>query len=83
MKKESIRRRKPKPVHRVTGNLKLVELTKAGSALTLEVYQKNYKLGTIVIGQGSFSWFGHNRRREKEWSWSAFAKLMDQESYGT
>jgi hypothetical protein len=74
-------RRKAKPVHRVTGNLNLVELTKAGSALTLEVYQKSRKLGTIVIGQGSFSWIGHNRRHEREWSWSAFAKLMDREAY--
>jgi hypothetical protein len=74
-------RKTVKSVHRVTGNLNLVELTKAGSALTLQVYQKNRKLGTIVIGQGSFSWFGHNRRHEKEWSWSAFAKLMDQEAY--
>jgi hypothetical protein len=75
-------RKTAKLVHRVTGNLALVELTKAGSALTLEVFQKNRKLGTIVIGQGSFSWFGHNRRHEREWSWSAFAKLMDREAYG-
>lgn len=80
-KKKTTSRKKPKPVHRVTGNLNLVELTKAGSALTLEVYQTNYKLGTIVIGQGSLSWLGHNRRLEKEWSWSAFAKLMDREAY--
>jgi hypothetical protein len=75
-------KKKAKSVHRVTGNLNLVELTKAGSALTLEVYQRKSKLGTIVIGQGSFSWFGHKRRHEKEWSWSAFAKLMDKEAYG-
>ena len=76
-------KKKANPVHRVTGTLNLVELTKAGSALTLEVYQKNRKLGTIVIGQGSFSWFGHKRRIEKEWSWSAFAKLMDRAAYPT
>ena len=57
------------------------ELTKAGSALTLEVFQKNRKLGTLVIGKGSFSWLGHKRRHEKEWNWSAFAKLMDREAY--
>ena len=77
-----MRSKKAKTVHRVTGNLNLVELTKAGSALTLEVYQRKEKLGTIVIGQGSFSWFGKKRRHEKEWRWSSFAKLMDREAYG-
>jgi len=76
-------KKKTNPVHRVTGTLNLVELTKAGSALTLEVYQTKRKFGTIVIGQGSFSWFGHKRRHEKEWSWSAFAKLMDHEAYSS
>jgi hypothetical protein len=75
-------KKKLETVHRVTGTMNLVELTKAGSALTLEVYQRKSKLGTIVIGQGSFSWFGRNRRHEKEWSWTSFAKLMDQEAYG-
>lgn len=43
--------------HLVTGELRLVELTKAGSALTLEIVtlKTNRKLGTIEIGQGSFT----------------------------
>jgi hypothetical protein len=75
-------RRKIKRVHRVTGNVNLGELVKAGNSLNLFVHRGNEKLGTIIIGQGSFSWMGKKRRHEKEWSWSAFAKLMNREAYG-
>jgi hypothetical protein len=78
------RKRKPRisKIHHVTGTLNMVELSQAGSALTLEVYGGDGKLGTIVIGRGSFSWFGKKRQHEKEWSWTSFAKLMDREAYG-
>lgn len=71
-----------KKTHHVTGNLNVVEFTKAGSALTLEVYERKNKLGTIVIGRGSFKWIGPNRRNGRSWSWSRFAEMMDLEAYG-
>ena len=69
---------KPELVHRVSGNLKLVELTKAGSALELEIFDADGKLGTIIIGQGSFSWRGRHRKGKKTWQWSQFAKKLDE-----
>ena len=41
--------------HLATGDLRQVELTRVGSALTLEIVnlETNRKLGTIEIGQGS------------------------------
>ena len=69
--------------HRVTGDLRLVELTRAGSALTLEIInlKTNRKLGTIEIGQGSFTWWGFNRCNYGSWSWTEFADLMNHEAY--
>lgn len=77
------RKRKPRisKIHHVTGTLNVVELSQAGSALTLEVYGGDGKLGTIVIGRGSFSWIGKNRKNPVWWSRTEFAKLMDREAY--
>ena len=69
---------KSDPSHRVSGTLKMVELTKAGSALELEIFDAEGKLGTIIIGQGSFSWRGRHRKGKKKWSWSQFAKKLDE-----
>lgn len=52
-------------VHHVTGALNVVEFTKAGSALNLEIYDDARKLGEIVIGRGSFTWYGPNRRKPR------------------
>ena len=78
------RKRKRKELtHLVTGDLRLVELTRAGSALTLEIVnlKTNKKLGTIEIGQGSFTWYGPNRRKPCFWNWTHFAELMNREAY--
>lgn len=40
------------------------------------------KLGEIVIGLGSFTWYGPNRRKPHSWSWTRFAALMNSEAYG-
>jgi hypothetical protein len=75
-------KRKPKKlIHRVTGNLNVVEFTKAASALTLAIYESNRKLGTIVIGQGSFTWYGTNRRKPVWWNWTRFSEIMNREAY--
>jgi hypothetical protein len=75
------KRKRKKVTHRVTGDLRLVELTRAGSALYLEILQDDRKLGTIEIGQGSFTWYGPNRRKPYSWSWTRFAELMNREAY--
>jgi hypothetical protein len=50
-------RRKPMPKkkaikkHSVRANLQVVELTRAGSSLDLEIYADKEKIGTMIIGQ--------------------------------
>ena len=77
------KQRKREKVHRVTGTLNVVEFTKAGSALNLQIYDKDQKLGEITIGRGSFTWRGAKRRsfNEYSWNWTRFADLMNREAY--
>jgi len=48
-------------VHSVSAFLAVEELAEAGSALTLEVYEREGKLGELKIGRGSLFWTGRNR----------------------
>lgn len=78
------RKKRTRKVHHVTGTLNVVEFTKAGSALTLQVYDRDQMLGEITIGRGSFTWRGAKRHSSSEysWSWTRFADLMSREAYG-
>ena len=67
--------------HKVKASMSVVELTKASTALTLEVYADESKLGTIELGQGSIGWKGCHRKAVKRMSWSEFASLMDEHHY--
>ena len=49
--------------------------------MSLEIFASEEKIGTIIIGRGSITWFGKNRQHGKRISWSKFAELMDQYSY--
>lgn len=75
------KKKRTEPVHQVTGALNVVEFTKAGSALNLQVYDSERKLGEIVIGRGSFTWYGPNRRKPCVWNWTRFAEIMNREAY--
>jgi len=68
--------------HSVKANLHVVELTRAGTSLDLEIYSENEKIGTLIIGQGSLSWKGGKRRNSKRIPWSRFAAMMDELAYG-
>ena len=76
--------RKPQRVrrHSVKANLQVLELTKAGTSLDLEIFADKEKLGTIVLGRGSLYWTGANKQRSKRISWSKFAQMMDGLAYG-
>ena len=67
--------------HKVKASMSVVELTKASTALTLEIFADDSKLGTIELGQGSIGWKGHNRKSVKRMSWSDFAAMMDEYHY--
>jgi len=77
MKKKSINR-----VHAVKASIQNVELTKAGSSTLLKIYANEKKIGELVIGRGSLSWSGRNRRTKKRIDWSRFAEMMDKLAYG-
>ena len=68
--------------HSVTANMHVVELTRAGTSLDLEIYAENEKIGTLIIGQGSLSWRGGKRRKSERIPWSKFAAMMDGLAYG-
>ena len=78
------RKKRTQKVHRVTGTLNVVEFTKAGSALTLQVYDKDQMLGEITIGRGSFTWRGGRKRsfNAVSWNWTRFAEIMNRTAYG-
>jgi hypothetical protein len=75
-------KKKPVKRHSVRANLHVVELTRAGSSLDLEIYADNEKIGTMIIGRGSLSWKGGKRQITKRISWSRFAEMMDELAYG-
>ena len=68
--------------HTVKANVQILDLTKAGSSMDFEIYAEGEKIGTIVIGRGSLTWFGKKRQHGKRLSWSRFAQLMDDHAYG-
>jgi hypothetical protein len=69
-------------VHAVKASIENVELTKAGTSTRLEIYANAQKIGELVIGRGSLSWYGRNRKRKKRIDWSRFAEMMDKLAYG-
>ena len=64
--------------HSVKANLHVLELTRAGSSLDLEIYADQEKIGTMVIGRGSLSWKGGKKQITKRISWSKFAEKMNE-----
>jgi hypothetical protein len=57
-------------------------LAKARSALTLEIYRRQEKLGELQIGRGSLFWAGARRQSAKRIHWGRFAEMMDRLAYG-
>ena len=65
-------------VHSVSARLSVVELTKAGTALTLEIRGNEGKLGELEIGRGALYWTGKSRQKSKRIGWTRFAEMMDE-----
>lgn len=64
--------------HTANARVQLLGLSKAGTSIELDLFADQEKLGTLVIGRGSLTWFGANRKRGRRVTWSAFAALMDE-----
>ena len=67
--------------HQVRATLSVVELTKAGTSLELQVFADRERIGSLEIGRGSITWRGGKRQKEKRLSWSEFAQHMDSWAY--
>lgn len=68
--------------HEVKAQLSVLELTKAGTSLSLEIFASREKIGTLEIGRGSLTWWGGKRQHGKRLSWSRFAQQMNSLAYG-
>jgi len=76
MKKKSVRK------HEVWADFNNIELVRAKSSLRLVIWAHGDKLGELEVGQGSFFWWGYNRRKSKRLNWSKFAGKMNELAYG-
>jgi hypothetical protein len=70
-----------KKKHTVRAHMQVLEFTRAGSSMDFEIFASGEKLGTIVIGRGSLTWRGKSRKSVKTFSWTEFARLMDEQAY--
>ena len=77
-----MREKRVQKKHTVKANVQILDLTKAGSSMDFEIFANEEKIGTIIIGRGSLTWYGRNRKHGKTFSWSEFAEMMDERSYG-
>lgn len=68
--------------HEVKASVNIPDLTKTGSSVTFKIYADDRKIGEISLGRGSIMWYGRNRRKRCEMSWSEFADMMNDRAYG-
>jgi hypothetical protein len=82
-KKKRTKRRKAtaKRKYEVRTEIANFTLAKAKSALTLQIYRRNEKFGTLEIGRGSLRWWAANSPTEHRLGWARFAQLMDERAY--
>jgi len=76
------RRNRTRRTHSVAAHLRVHELSKAGTSLDLEIYERERKIGTLIVGRGSLFWRGGKRQIEKRVPWDRFAAMMDALAYG-
>ena len=72
-------KKRSKRRHEVSATVSIDSLTKAGSSIELEIYSDKTKIGTLVIGRGSFVWYGNKWKQGRRVPWSRFADLMESE----
>lgn len=69
--------KKYKKVHTTSAIVQILDLTRAGSSIELEMFSKGEKLGTLNIGRGSFIWYPkHSKKNHVRLDWTAFAEIM-------
>jgi hypothetical protein len=65
--------------HEVKVKVQVLELSKAGSGIELEVFAEGEKLGEIEIGHGSFGWRkASGKRGFRRVDWTTFAAWLNE-----
>ncbi|TMH65854.1 MAG: hypothetical protein E6H48_13115 [Betaproteobacteria bacterium] len=64
--------------HSVRASVQIHQLSKAGTSIDFYIYADAEKIGTMIIGRGSLTWFGRNRKTPIELNWTRFAQIMDE-----
>jgi len=65
--------------HEVKVKLQVLELSKAGSGIELEIYAEGEKLGEIEIGHGSFGWRkASGKRGFRRVDWTTFTSWLNE-----
>ena len=68
--------------HEVKVQVQVLELSKAGSGITLEITSEGERLGTIEIGHGSFGWRrGRGKSGFRRVDWTTFAGWLNDRLY--
>jgi hypothetical protein len=70
-------KKRTKRKHVVKAAVQNIDLTKAGSSISLSVYASKEKIGTVEIGRGSLRWYGKNKQKPTPVNWSKFADWME------
>ena len=68
--------------YKVRAELDNFQLAKAKSALRLQIYRRDEKVGELEIGRGSLYWWGAQRQKERRITWDQFTDMMDELAYG-
>lgn len=65
--------------HEVRVKVQVLELSKAGSGIELEIFSEGEKLGEVEIGHGSFGWRkASGKRGFRRVDWTTFAKWINE-----
>ena len=69
--------------HFVKATVQILDLSKAGTSVELEVFtkeprQERRKIGTVIIGRGSLTWKKGYGKKGRRIEWSRFAEMMEQ-----
>lgn len=65
--------------HTVKGSITTLDLSRAGSAIDLEISCEGELLGTMQIGHGSLGWRPSRKKSFKRIDWSTLSEYLNAE----
>ena len=70
-------RAKRRRTHTAKAWMQVMDLSKAGTAINVELFADQEKIGTLVIGRGSLTWYGKKWKQGRWFPWPRFAEFME------